>query len=279
MVATVGDGQNLARAASAAGLVVQVGLQYRFLPSYVRAAELVAAGEIGQVFRANLTSTNWFRAQRYFDRRPWRARWSGVGGGALLHQAIHQLDAYVSMVGQPSRVMAQAVRSVHDIEVEDEVTAMLEFANGGRGVVVASTADPVGANGIEIHGEAGSLVAEGHSLRRAAFPGGPRRSLSASHGDEFPEIVPTWTDEIVAKGDEEFAMLLDCHRDFVAAVRQDGRPRNHPSEAIRAVEVANAIYLSAVRQQPVELPLDPAEYEACFADLCSGRATIPHAQA
>jgi predicted dehydrogenase len=277
MVATVGEGRQLTAAAVAAGKVVQVGLQYRFLPSYVRAAELLASGAIGEVFRANLTATNWFRPQHYFDSRPWRARWRTVGGGALLHHSIHQLDAYVSMVGQPVRVMARAFRSIHDVEVEDEVTALVELANGGRGVVVASTADPVGANRIEIHAEAGSLVAEGHSLRRATFAGSPVRSLSALSQDDFSEIVPQWSEEVTPIGGEDFTMLLDCHRDFVAAIRAGTLPRNHPAEAIRAVEVANAIYLSAVREQPVDLPVDADEYAACFEDLAAGRRRLPRA--
>jgi predicted dehydrogenase len=274
MVPTVKEGLELAAAADRAGRTLQVGLQYRFRPSYERAAALVASGAIGDVFRANLTATSWFRPDRYFRSRPWRGRWRTVGGGALLHHSIHQLDAYLGMLGQPVRVTAQAFRTIHDIEVEDEVTAMLEFADGCRGVVAVSTADPVGANRIEIHGEAGTIVAEGDSLRRASFAGSPVRVLSASCEDDFPAIRPEWTEEVATTGSEELDSLLRCHRDFVAAVRSGDPPRNHPVAALAAIAVANAVYLSAVRQQSVDLPLDPDEYQACYEDLCEGRVSL-----
>jgi predicted dehydrogenase len=274
MVATVREGLELAAAADRAGRAVQVGLQYRFRPSYERAADLVASGAIGKVFRANLTATSWFRPERYFRSRPWRGRWRTVGGGALLHHSIHQLDAYLSMLGQPARVTAQAFRTIHDIEVEDEVTALLEFDDGCRGVVAASTVDPVGANRIELHGEAGTIVAEGDGLRRATFAGSPVGALSARCEDDFPAITPAWIEEVTPTGREELDSLLRCHRDFVAALRSGGQPRNHPVAALQAIAVANAIYLSAVRQRAVDVPIDPDEYQACYEELCEGRVSL-----
>ena len=53
----------------------------------------------------------------------------------------------------------------HDIEVEDDVTAYLEFPNGATGVFVTTTADAPGTNRLEVTLEKGKLVAEKDELK------------------------------------------------------------------------------------------------------------------
>jgi predicted dehydrogenase len=270
LVPTAAEGYELGRQASEMGRVVQVGLQHRFQQSYVKARTLVEERAIGEVFRADLLATNWFRPQRYFDASPWRARWQTAGGGALISQAIHQVDAYISMVGLPVTVTARARRARHRVEVEDDLMALLEFESGARGTLVTSTVDPVGFDRITVHGEDASLVAEGFALRRAAFAG-PAQRLSDESEGEFDQVAVAWEELHEPGGPSEwFDLLLDCHRDFVAAI-VEGRPaRNHPGEASRSLELINAAYLSAVTREPVLLPLAPGAYESVYEQLCSG---------
>jgi predicted dehydrogenase len=272
---TAAEGRGLADAADRAGRVLQVGLQYRFLPAYVLAGQLIRAGAIGEVRRVSVTATTWFRPAHYFTARPWRARWATVGGGVLIHQTCHQLDGLISLVGCPTRVSAQVWRALHDVEVEDSATALLEWPGGIRGTLVASTAEPVGTNRTEIHGDGGSLVIEGFGLRRASFAG-PASRLVAEGVDDLAVVPVEWTDLVIDGGQGmEFAAIAACHRDFVAAIAGDGRPRNHAWEANQAIDVANAAYLSALRGASVDVPVDDDAYAAAFADLCTGRVTIP----
>ena len=275
---TARECDELAAATAVSGRVVQVGCQHRFQQSYVAARELIVAGEIGEVFRATLVATNWFRTQRYFDARPWRGRWAAVGGGVLLSQAIHQLDAFVWLVGPPARVAGEAWRTLHTAEVEDEATAVLRFSNGARGTLLASTVDPVGTDRIEIHGASGTLVLDGFGLRVARFDG-PVERLCADGSDEFPKVAVHWEDAVVSQGGEGewFDLVADTHRDFIAAIRGERAPRNTPVEATKAVELANAVYLSAVRGRAVDLPLDRGAYDEVFRELCEGRVALPHA--
>src|SRR4029078_8789056 len=157
-VADAAEGYALREQADAAGLVVQVGFQYRFQPSYARVRSLIEAGTVGPIFRSALVATNWFRPQDYFEAAGWRKEWRHAGGGVLMSQAIHQLDALLWFTGLPARVTARASRARHDIEVEDDAMALLEFPDGGRGTIVASLVDPVGSDRIEIHGENCSLM-------------------------------------------------------------------------------------------------------------------------
>jgi predicted dehydrogenase len=209
--------------------------------------------------------------------RPWRGQWQAVGGGVLLSQAIHQVDAFIWLVGMPVRVTAEAWRSLHDADVEDEATAILHLPDGGRATLVASTVDPVGTDRIEIHAERGSVVLDGFGLRVTRLDAAAAQ-LSADCPDEFPKLTVAWDDAVVPGPDRDkewFALVMDSHRDFLDAIRTGVTPRNPPAEATKAVELANAVYLSALRGEPVELPLDRTAYAAAFADLCAGRAALP----
>ena len=100
------------------------------------------ADELGQIKRVNWIVTDWYRTQFYYDSGAWRATWAGEGGGVLLNQCPHQLDLLQWLCGLPVRVHAFCHEGKwHDIEVEDDVTAYLEFANGATGVFVTTTAD------------------------------------------------------------------------------------------------------------------------------------------
>jgi predicted dehydrogenase len=269
-VADAADGYALGREAHAANRVVQVGFQYRFQPSYVQARALIEDGTVGPIFRANLVATNWFRPQSYFDAAPWRKRWRDGAGGVLMNQAIHQLDALLWFAGLPSRVVARATRARHDIEVEDDVRAMLEFPDGGRGMLVASTVDPIGWDRIEIHGERCSLIMNDHNLRVGSFDG-PAQHRSDHSEDHYERVSVTWDDvDVPPASPGGYDYLLDAHRDFAHAVSDGTTPRNAPQAATRSVEVANAIYLSAVLEAPVALPLEADAYAPVYERLCRG---------
>ncbi len=273
-VVDAADGDALAVAARDAQRVVQVGFQYRFQPSYARARALVEDGSVGAIFRASLVATNWFRPQSYFAAAPWRGTWARAGGGVLMNQAIHQVDALLWFLGPPRRVAATAGRVRHDIEVEDEASAVLEFADGGSATLVASTIDPVGFDRIELHGERCSLLMDGAGLRVATFDG-PAQRLSDESTAHFDRVPVTWETIPVAEPSESgFEMIVECHRDFTTAIVQGTPVRNPPVAATRAVELANAVYLSAVSDAPVALPLEDGKYRPVYDSLCSGAAAL-----
>ena len=109
---------------------------------YRKVKEIIASGELGALRRVNWLITDWFRTQYYYDSGSWRATWDGEGGGVLLNQCPHNLDLLQWMVGMPVRVRAFTHNGKwHNIEVEDDVTAYMEFENGATGVFITSTGD------------------------------------------------------------------------------------------------------------------------------------------
>jgi predicted dehydrogenase len=273
---TAGEGLALADLAQRQGMVVQVGLQFRHHLGYRATRHIVTTGEIGEVFRANLVATNWFRAQRYFDTSPWRASWQGSGGGVLLTQAIHQLDALLTIVGMPSRVHAQWYRANHNAEVEDEALALLEWPNGARGTLAASNNDPAGHEVIEVHGDRGAVQCHGYDVRRVSYEPAQRTTIESD--EEYPSQKIEWEPvTIERKASEWFDMMIDCHRDFAAAIRDHRAPAVDAAEGTRVVEFVNALYLSAARHEPVELPVPTADYTKVYEQLCTGSISVPGA--
>ncbi|MGZ8763446.1 MAG: Gfo/Idh/MocA family protein, partial [Acidimicrobiia bacterium] len=206
LMPTAAAGRELDRLARTADRVVQVGLQFRFQRSARTAYDLVQAGEIGDIFRADLAATNWFRSQQYFATAPWRGTWRASGGGVLMSQAVHQIDTLVWLAGLPTQVSAWARRSRHDVPVEDDVIAFLEYPNGARGTLVASTTDPVGVDAVTLHGERGTLSIEGFRLRRATFGGGTQgaQQVTDESTEDFDVIPVEWVDVVEPGGKSEW---------------------------------------------------------------------------
>ncbi|MBO5223774.1 MAG: Gfo/Idh/MocA family oxidoreductase [Clostridia bacterium] len=129
---------------------------------YRKMKEMIANGAIGELQRVNWVITNWFRTQHYYDSGAWRATWRGEGGGVLFNQCPHQIDLVQWVVGEmPISVTAHlSYGRWHDIEVEDDVTAIFKYKNGATGVFVTSTSETPGVNRFEISGTKGRLVAE-----------------------------------------------------------------------------------------------------------------------
>src|SRR6516162_307362 len=113
--------------------------QLRAEPRYLKLQNLVRSGELGQVVRMSWIMTDWFRTEAYYASGGWRATWKGEGGGVLLNQCLHNLDALQWLLGMPARVRGFCqLGRFHDIEVEDNVTAYLEFGGGGTATFVSS---------------------------------------------------------------------------------------------------------------------------------------------
>ena len=124
--------------------------------SYRKIKQLIDTGELGEIQRVNWIITDWFRTEAYYASGSWRATWKGEGGGVLLNQCPHQLDLMQWLFGMPDEVRAFCgIGARHDIEVEDQVTAYLEYANGATGVFVTTTGEAPGTNRLEIAGRPG----------------------------------------------------------------------------------------------------------------------------
>ena len=232
---------------------------------YRQVKEMIDAGELGQMKRVSWLITDWYRTQYYYDSGAWRATWAGEGGGVLLNQCPHQLDLLQWLCGLPVRVQAHCHEGKwHDIEVEDDVTAYLEFANGATGVFVTTTADAPGTNRLEITGTRGKLVCEYDKLTFIRNTVDEREwCVTCQEGFRKPdsEEIPVETD---GQNPQHPAVLnaFAAHILRGEPLVADGR------EGIRGLMLSNAMHLSSWLNRAVELPIDEAEFLRLLQERC-----------
>jgi predicted dehydrogenase len=184
----------------------------------------------------------WYRPPSYYARA-FKGTWQTEGGGALINQAIHQVDLLRWFAGPLARVYGRwRLGAVHRIESEDIVNATLEFASGALGVIQASTALwPGYPERVEIHGEKGSAIITGDRLSRWDVQGEAPAAVSdsASSGASDPMAIS------LAPFERQFRDLIEAHQ----AGRQ---PLVSAQDGINALEIVESIYESCRTGQPVE---------------------------
>jgi predicted dehydrogenase len=233
-------------------------------PRFKTIKKMIDDGELGAIQRINWIITDWFRTEAYYASGTWRATWKGEGGGVLLNQCPHNLDLLQWMTGMPVRVRGFCtLGKYHAIEVEDEVTAYLEYANGATGVFVTTTGEAPGTNRLEIAGDRGKLVAEGDKVtfvRNEVATG----EFNRTSPERFAK-PPASVNEIPVQG--RGGQHAEVTQNFVDAILE-GAPLIAPAEeGIRSVELANAMLYSSMTGATVDVPLDGGAYEAFLQGL------------
>lgn len=220
-------------------------------PVYQRMKEIVESGQYGALKRVNWVITDWYRPNAYYDTDTWRGTWKGDGGGILLNQCPHNLDLLQWICGMPVRVQAFCKEGkYHQIEVEDEVTAYMEFDNGATGTFYSTTGEAPGMNRLEISLEDALLVCEKGMLRVCEL--GFHEAVYRQNATEyFAKLNGTWKD-INCPG--ENTMHCGIIQNFVNCVLKKEMLLVNGSEGLKSLLLSNAMYLSSWQKRMVELP-------------------------
>lgn len=220
---------------------------------YRKMHELVHSGELGAIKRVNWIITDWYRTQSYYDSGSWRATWDGEGGGVLLNQCPHNLDLIQWICGMPVSVQAFCHEGKwHNIEVEDDVTAYLEYENGATGVFITTTADTPGTNRFEVTLEMGKLVCENDKLTLYKLEMNEREFCkTAKGGFDQPEyeVIEVETDGLNEQHLGVFKAFADniLHNKPLVARGEEG---------INGLTLSNAMHLSSWLNKKVAIPFD-----------------------
>lgn len=220
---------------------------------YRKLHEMIESGELGAMKRVNWIITDWYRTQAYYDAAGWKATWDGEGGGVLLNQSPHQLDLLQWLCGLPVKVRAFCHEAKwHDIEVEDDVTAYMEFENGATGVFVTTTGDAPGTNRLELTFEMGRIICEKGKLIYDRLEEN-ERTFCKTCPDGF-KTPKTETIEIETDGmNEQHVGVLKA---FAARILRGEKLVAEGTEGIRGLTLSNAMHLSAWLDRTIELPFD-----------------------
>jgi predicted dehydrogenase len=239
---------------------------------YRKMREIVKSGEMGQIKRTSWIITNWYRPQFYYDSGDWRATWAGEGGGVLLNQCPHNLDLWQWICGMPAKIDAHLhYGKWHNIEVEDDVTAYVEYPNGATGTFVTTTGDSAGTNRFEIILEKGKLIAEieGRESKLTMWKS-EMTEAEFSATCQKPFATPDFEKTIV-ETDGENRQHMGVFAAFAANILRgepliaDGR------EGINGLTISNAMHLSSWTGK--EIDLSNFDHELFYEELMKRVAT------
>lgn len=258
------DCEKLLRAYKNKKLVFAAMFNQRTDPYYQKIRELVQNGELGAIQRIQWTVTDWFRSQAYYNSGSWRATWAGEGGGVLINQCVHNIDLLQWLFGMPQKVRAICrIGRYHKIEVEDEVTATLEYDSGTTAVLVTSTGEAPGVNRLEVAGDLGRVTLEKDTL---TFLRNEIETSRYSRTTEEGYLPPsTWKVNIpIPNHGEQHTGIL---KNFTNAILHGEKLISPATEGIHSVELINAMILSSFKEAVVKLPMSAREYEKLLQKL------------
>ena len=241
---TLAVAKEMVETAAKAGILLGVVSQHRFDDSTQFLRKALDAGRLGRILQAD-AYVKWFRSAAYYSR-PIKGSWATEGGGALINQAIHQIDVLIWLVGEVSEVFGYwQLGALHKIESEDLISGLLKYSSGGLGVIQASTSFwPGYTERIEIHGTKGTAIISGDKLTTW--------DVENDTGDPAP------LDRNFASGaSDPMAISLTPFerqfRDFGEAIQTGRKPISSGEDGLRALQVVDSLYSSCKQGVPVKL--------------------------
>lgn len=276
---TVLDGDAMIETAKSRDLKICVGHQYRTYRTPQTMKHLIDTGAIGNIMRVLWTWLE-FRPESYYDRDIWRQTWRHAGGGVLMNQTSHDLDLICWLVGKPIQVSAIIGNQSHKMEVEDVVCANVLFENGAFGSIQLTINQPRGYSIRQIAGDKGTIaIPDVQSLtnnREDQILLGTYENSLTDLVEQAPRIAgqPEISWQPVELRDEPGGHDI-LMASFTDAILNGGEALVNGESALPAVELINAIVLSAMRRKTVDVPVDRGEYDELFKELSSGSLKIP----
>jgi predicted dehydrogenase len=223
----------------------------RFGDANLALKRAVDAGRFGRLTLGE-TTCKWWRPQSYYDEGGWKGTKALDGGGALMNQAIHNVDLLLWLMGPVTHINGFTDTLAHErIEVEDTAVACLRFKNGALGVIQATTSVHPGLpKTIAVHGDKGTVVIEQDDVLRWEL---------TPETEEDRAVRQRFAVKTGASGGSSnpAAITHTGHArqlaDFVRAIETGGQPLVDGREGRKAVEVILGIYRAAQTGNVVEI--------------------------
>lgn len=226
------------------GTVVSVISQNRYARSIQMTKKALDDGLLGKLVCADIYM-KYHRSQEYYDTGSWRGTKRIDGGGALMNQGIHGVDLLLYLAGGIKSVYAVSKTLVRSIEVEDTLSAVMEYENGATGVIQAITSVYPGyPRRLDLNGDRGSIVLDETSIVR----------WDIAEKADYEDVVlqPAFT----SGASTPTAISADGHirqiADMIRAVRTDKKPLSGLEDGKKAVGLILAVYRSAEENRPID---------------------------
>ena len=225
----------ISTAASAAGVCLMVAENVRFTNAYIKAAEIIHAGTLGDMFLVRIAREHEMHA--YLRQRPWFLR--EETGGILASGGIHDLDLLRMLAGEIEHIYALPGRKVlPEMSADDTSVALVGLHNGAVGVIAESFSLKTPAPGVyaSVHGSQGSMW---FSEERIQLYDAPQ--------DGQPELLRDITFTAQDTFQAEIAHFLDCleqQREPLTIVREARRTLAAVLAGYESMQRGTRVYLS-----------------------------------
>lgn len=233
----------MVEACEKAGVKLGCISQHRFARDMKKLHQAASDGSLGTLIQGD-AYIKWYRSQSYYDSAGWRGTWAMDGGGCLMNQGVHYIDMIQWIMGGVASVQARTRTAMHNIEVEDQAMAIVEYKNGALGVIQGSTATYPGiSERVEVHGTKGSVVIEGDRAKLWI-------TKETSEHESFGATV-SFGKQHDFEDDPALSVWNELHRlqieDFASAVKDNRDPFITGRAALEPLKVILAIYESSRR--------------------------------
>lgn len=222
---TVVDAADMVTAARRAGVVFATNHHLRCAGSHRAVRDLIRDGRIGRVLSLRI-----FHAGHLPENlQGWRITSAEAGGGVVPDITVHDADVARFLLGEdPVSVVAEVASSGMGQGVEDSAMSVWTMPSGAMVFAHESFTHPFAGSGLEVHGTAGSIVAQGVMTQR---PVGEITLVTAAGR----KVVPYAGDDLYTTGVGEF-----CR-----AVAGSGRPAADGWDGVKSLAVAMAVRAAA----------------------------------
>ena len=232
MAFTKKQAEEIANAVQSSKKVLTSIAQLRFSDDFIKAKELIEKGKLGRLLLCDLYMKYW-RDECYYASSDWKGTLKFDGGGVLMNQGIHGVDALLYLVGDAKVICAKNKTVYHDIEVEDLSIAMLEFDCGAMGVIEGTTCIKPGfERKIEIMGTTGALIIKEDKIEKLVIDGNT--------------LIDNTDAEVAGTASDPTAMSFELHRrqleNFINAINQGMPLVIDVYEGARPVSLIEEIY-------------------------------------
>lgn len=260
-------------AAEKTGVVFAIMFQTRTAKAFQKVKKILESGEFGQIRSVNWLITNWYRTQGYYDSGSWRATWAGEGGGVLLNQCPHNLDLLQWLCGMPEEIYAKcSIAQWHNVEIEDDVVAILKYKNGAMGTFITSTGINPGTNRLEIATDKGTIIVENSTKLTIKELDTPMQDHAKNPDTDclYSPVITEINYNFPAEKINRHSVMLNA---FAGKILRGEKLYAEGWEGINSLTLSNAMYLSSWTNSTIQLPMD----ETLFYDELKKRiATSNH---
>lgn len=259
---SVGDAIRMQKASEEAGVYYAMMFHQRKYGKYIKMKEIITSGQLGKLERVMLVNSRYYRTKYYHESGSWRSSWTGEGGGALINQGQHILDIWQWLFGMPQKIYANIpFGKYNDFRVDDEATISMSYPDGMSAVFTLTTGEAVWEERMEIVGSKGTLLMEDDKLTLTLYSQDIREYGKAEKVNSRDELTSTTTEGNYPHATEPYVEMFE---NFAAAVEGKETLTATGQDGINTLQITNAAYLSAWKDEVVSLPVDADEYEAAL---------------